>query len=425
MRQEFSGQSANRINKSFYQTVCAERHEMLELADVVIVGGGLVGAALACEWTKKTPRVVLIEKGRCGKEASGGSFGWVNASSKYLDENYHRLNALGVARYSALATEWDAGLIGWHGGGALYWAKAADSSALNELHKRTAALQQMAYPAVPLNSDEMRALEPNVSFGDSDVGLFTPSEGWIETSRLIRCLLDSARSRGGEVNEYTEAVEFTRDRTNAISTVVTTTGRIATRTVILAAGLQTPALLSLMTGEEKDRFAGLIKPVPGLLFETRPAAGSIHRVLYPPDSGGLHLRPTAEGGILLGADDSDDLLTGEQFPGMDSPGIANFHSKLGASLLKRAANSLPGMKWEENISPGATRICVRPMPFDGLPIVGAVEDVRGAFILATHSGITLGPLLAHLMTEEIAAHRPIPLLDRYRMGRFMTEKVDL
>jgi glycine/D-amino acid oxidase-like deaminating enzyme len=59
------------------------------------------------------------------------------------------------------------------------------------------------------------------------------------------------------------------------------------------------------------------------------------------------------------------------------------------------------------------------MPGDGLPIVGAVPDYKGVYLLVTHSGITLGPLLAQLVGDEIVTGRISPWLERYRPDRMI------
>ena len=59
---------------------------------------------------------------------------------------------------------------------------------------------------------------------------------------------------------------------------------------------------------------------------------------------------------------------------------------------------------------------VRPMPTDGLPIVGFMEE--GLYALVSHSGMTLGPLLSSLAASEIAKGVSCELLSSYRPSRF-------
>jgi glycine/D-amino acid oxidase-like deaminating enzyme len=152
--------------------------------------------------------------------------------------------------------------------------------------------------------------------------------------------------------------------------------------------------------------------VPGLLVETPPgsAPGQAQRVLYPPEKGGLHLRPTPGGGLLLGADDTDAALNDPD---------ASYPPEAPAGLLARAARFLPGLPVEPLQDALAARVCVRPVPGDGLPIVGPLPGVDGVFLAVTHSGVTLGPLLAHYLAEEMVSGRIWPLLTPYRPARFL------
>src|SRR5579871_6128367 len=119
---------------------------MPELPDVVVVGGGILGVALAKELSLRTLRVVLLAANRLADGATGNGFAWINATAKDDDETYHRLNALGVARYDALAVQWGMETIGLHGGGALFWANGTDTAECQRLHERAARLQAWSYP---------------------------------------------------------------------------------------------------------------------------------------------------------------------------------------------------------------------------------------------------------------------------------------
>jgi glycine/D-amino acid oxidase-like deaminating enzyme len=397
---------------------------MPDLADVVIVGGGILGAALACELTRRTLRVVLLETHALGSGATGSSFAWVNATAKLDNEAYHRLNALGLARYDALAAEWGVDKIGLHSGGALFWAAGADTAGREQLRQRAARLQAWGYPVARLDAAELQTLEPQLDLRSQEEaeGLFAPADRWVDTSRLLRCLVEQARERGADLREYCPATGFTRSVVGSISTVETPQGRIATRWLILAAGTQTPALLAQVTGDPADRERFPVQRVPGLLVETPPgsAPGVLHRVLFPPDAGVLHLRPTPGGGLLLGADDMDAALAEAEQQDSGKATISAFLEDASARLLMRTAQALSALSLATLHSRATSRICVRPMPGDGLPIVGPLPAMQGVFVAVTHSGITLGPLLAHLLAEEIVSGRVPPLLAAYRPARFLT-----
>jgi glycine/D-amino acid oxidase-like deaminating enzyme len=109
----------------------------------------------------------------------------------------------------------------------------------------------------------------------------------------------------------------------------------------------------------------------------------------------------------------------------------NSHELVGRSMLENAASSILPLQLKSqrkglNVN-NLVRVirANRPMPSDGLPIVGFVDSTPGLYVAVTHSGITLGPLLGELAAYEIAnsldeRDEPFELdiLDKYRPSRF-------
>ncbi|WP_371864721.1 FAD-dependent oxidoreductase [Streptomyces antimycoticus] len=73
--------------------------------------------------------------------------------------------------------------------------------------------------------------------------------------------------------------------------------------------------------------------------------------------------------------------------------------------------------------PGGTRIGVRPVPEDGLPLVGPHLQAPGLYTITTHSGVTLAPLLAALAAEELTTSMPEPTLAPYRPDRDTSQPI--
>ncbi len=63
-------------------------------------------------------------------------------------------------------------------------------------------------------------------------------------------------------------------------------------------------------------------------------------------------------------------------------------------------------------------IAWRPVPVDGFPSVGRVDDLAGYYEAVTHSGITLGPIIGRLLTQEIIDGTVDTLIAPYRPSRF-------
>jgi glycine/D-amino acid oxidase-like deaminating enzyme len=63
---------------------------------------------------------------------------------------------------------------------------------------------------------------------------------------------------------------------------------------------------------------------------------------------------------------------------------------------------------------------VRPMPGDRHTIAGRIPGFINGWVIATHSGVTLGPLLGRLMSDEIVRGKPSSALAPFRPERFAT-----
>src|SRR5438477_567635 len=82
-------------------------------------------------------------------------------------------------------------------------------------------------------------------------------------ARWVRFLLERVRERGGDIREFCPATEFTQTLTHAVSTVETPQGRIATRLLILAAGVQIPALASRLLPDSAEEVSHWVQRSPG------------------------------------------------------------------------------------------------------------------------------------------------------------------
>lgn len=367
---------------------------MADLVDVVVVGGGIAGVSVAYELSRLNYRVTLLSKGKLSdlESPTNRGFAWINGTSKLLDRDYHRLNAAGLEYYNTLANLFKMEDIGLHLGGALYWSSAASEEHFAFQNGRSEILNSWGYPATKVSRAEMNILEPNVHLTDDAQGLFMSQDRWLDTPLFLSKLKSAASELGCEFRENCPALSFSRSVDGSIGSVATAEGRFTTRILVLAAGLSTSRIVSQID-PTLTRFVP-IKAVPGLLVETEPPATKplIERVLYPNDSGGLHLRPTVEGGVLIGGEDIDQQLAPEiKFPPLEY--VEN--------LLARSEIFLPELKQIRLENRYASRICVRSIPNDEMPIVGELPQVPGTYIAVMHSGITLGPLIGKLLAYHI------------------------
>jgi glycine/D-amino acid oxidase-like deaminating enzyme len=361
--------------------------------DIAVIGAGVVGAAAAYRLARAGQQVVVLEAGEPGHGTSASSFAWVNAVRKE-PEVYHRLNAAGVRAYATLAQELGTD-IGYRDGGSLEWAEG--DAEQRELEERVERLARRGYPAEWIDRDAALGVEPALAIGARvERVVYYAAEGWVDAPRLVRVLLDRAVAAGAEVRRATPA--RLERRPGGRVAVEIDAGTSGADTALVCAGPATAAVL---------RPLGVTLPVGrkvGLLAVTAPPPEPLRRVVHAP---GIHLRPDVSGGLLLGADDVDALTTESTPPGRP-PDYAR-------TLLERARRVFPPARDVDLLS---VRIGVRPMPSDGQTIAGRLPGFANAWVLATHSGVTLGPLLGRLIADEITTGVPSAELGPFRPDRF-------
>jgi len=387
--------------------------------DAIVVGAGIVGAAAAFALARAGSRVALLDAGPIGTapgETGGTSratFSWINATAKTDHKDYHRLNADGVEHYRALAREFGEGRLGLHPTGMIAWANPGDEARRRALRAQVARLHEWSYPVTSLDEAGLRALEPHVAFAPGAEGFLAWADAWLDAPRAVDLLCEQVRREGGTVTtgERGRVAGLRRDETGAVRGVEAGGARLAAPVVIAALGPDTENTLRtwLRPGEMGNRpFLGRR---PGLLVDT-PDTGPfrlVRHVLYSGDNA-LHLRPGPSGGLRIGSEDAD--------PESEAPGDAEARAR---ALLARARALLPGLgdgaPVETLARESTVRIGVRPVPADDRTIVGPVTGVPGLYVIATHSGVTLGPWIGRLAAEEITSGRMPEQLAPFRFDR--------
>lgn len=362
--------------------------------DVAVIGLGIVGASTAYAAAWAGARVLGLEAGAPGGGTSGTSFAWLNAVRKEPDA-YHRLNAAGMTAHRELSRELG-GDAGYHDGGSLEWAEGDDAE--RELRERVHRLARRGYPAEWIGRERAIALEPGLAIPEAvrEVAFYS-ADGWLDAPRLIGRLLAAASARGAEIRERAP-VRSLRVRGERVEALVGDDGETVAQSFVVCVGPGTQAFV------EPLRAVIPVGEVLGLLALTSRPAEPLHRVVHAP---GIHLRPDAGGGLLLGAEDIDTLAASAAAP--------EALPELASLLLGRAARVFPAARHVRIVD---HRIGLRPMPVDRQSIVGRIPGFTNAWVIATHSGITLGPLLGRLLADEIVGKGASPLLAPFRPERF-------
>lgn len=380
---------------------------MSDTTDVAVIGGGVLGLCAALELARAGKQVTVVEQEALAAGTTGHSFAWINATAKRGDRTYHRFNAAGMARYVALARDFGERAIGLEGTGSLHWTHPEAPGGVEALQAAAAVLESWDYPLARLDRAQLQALEPHMAFAPGAAGFLALADRWIDARRFTHRLAGEIADLGGSVRAPCAVTGFLRDRQRRVAGVETDRGPIPAASVVIAAGVATTRLAALAAGA---LIRLPLRGVPGILVDvpTGPAHWVRH-VIYLPDAGGLHVRPAGDSGITLGADDIDADLAGKGDADLDAAP---------RRALERLAAYIPSLPARDLSGPATVRLGVRPMAPDDRPIAGPLPGVPGVYVLATHSGITLGPLLGQLAAQEIVTGTPADLLAPYRPERF-------
>jgi glycine/D-amino acid oxidase-like deaminating enzyme len=358
------------------------------MADVIVVGAGIIGAAIAHAAAERGASVDVVEAARPGGGTTLGTFAWVNAVGKQ-PRGYFDLNVAGMAEHRRLVEALGGGEW-YHPGGNLEWSTSAA-----DVHARVEHHAAWGYAAKVLDPATARELEPGAAIGDDAVAAFYPDDAWIDPVALVGRLLRHPRV-AVTVGAAVQGVSMSASRATGVKL---SDGReMAADHVVLATGPDAAALLAPLGYDVPMRHA------PGLLVLTEPAPTGVARVLHAPR---VAIRPDGAGRLMVAADDLDKRLE----PAGGDLAVTDASEE----LLARARSAVPGLA---HVRVEAVRLGRRALTGDGFPAVGPIPGVDGAYLAVTHSGVTLAPLIGRLAAAEILDATTAPQLADHRPQRF-------
>lgn len=368
-------------------------------ADCLIVGGGVIGLAVACELAGRgVRRVALVERQTLGAESSHAAAGML-APQAEADEadSFFRLACAGRDLYPAFSEQLRAetGIdIELDPTGTLYVAlSAADAE---EIEHRFRWQQQAGLDVERMTAADAQLFEPSLS-PHTRLALRFPRDTQVEPRRLVAALASAAQARGVQliVGEEVTAILTDGDHVRGVETPH---GSIFAETVIIAGGAWSARLCETLDQHESSP---RVVPVRGqmLCFDARPPL--VRHVIYSPRG---YLVPRRDGRLLAGS-------TTEQ---------VGFQKAITADGLRAITTHAT------EISPSVGQLPVidswaglRPGTEDGLPLIGESLATRNLYYATGHyrNGILLAPITAKLITDLITRGEKSPLLDDFAPGR--------
>lgn len=335
----------------------------MDSSDLIVVGGGLVGTALAYGAARNGSRVTVLDEGDDAFRASRGNFGLVWVQGKGFDMTpYARWTMKSASRWTQLASDLadDSGVdVQLRQTGGSYLCFSDD-----ELQRREQRLRTMRdalggdYAFEMLDHAALKMRLPGI--GTEVAGAsYSPMDGHVNPLKLLRALHAACRHRGVR---FAHGSRVTRITPQAVGFELQT-GSATWRSprVVIAAGLGNRELA----------------PQVGLHAPVRPNRGQVlvcERAAQFLDHATAYVRQTDEGTIQLG-DSMEDV-------GFDDGTTFDVLR----SIARRGIRSFPVLKSLRLVRAwGALRV----LSPDGLPIYQASTQCPGAFVVTCHSGVTL------------------------------------
>ena len=380
--------------------------------DTIIIGGGIIGCSTAFYLSRAGQKVLLVEQAQIARGTTANSFAWANASTKTTDQAYHDLNTAGLKGYNALQDEFDAAMLGINPTGALEVVSKSDVDGFRAMQEQARALSAFGYTNRWITNDELRQLEPEMTFPNDAEALLSPDDLCINAPHFTRFMAEQMAGMGGTLLETCSATELLATDEGKVTGLVTTQGRFHADNIILATGDNTATTLSVLTGYDGFAARFPLNKVPGLLLTTPPlpAPPPLRHLFYSAPQNELHILPEFNGGLKIASDDIDGMIIDNQTP--------EHLRNMGQLLLKRAYAMLPQLTGKIDVDDCKLGIGVRPYPSDGKTIAGPMPRASGLHIIATHSGITLAPVLGMLMAEAITTGTSPEMLASFALTRF-------
>lgn len=364
-------------------------------AEVVIIGGGVIGLTIARALAQRGVRdVCLIERSALGTEASFAAGGILapQAEANGRDEFFDL-----ACRSRDLYPEFAAALYEETGvdveldsTGTLY--VALSDGDLREIVTRCEWQTKAGLVVERLTAEEARELEPCI--GETVQGaLRFPRDIQVENRRLLNALVNSVDKLKVNVatETHVESVEIARGR---ITGVQTSRGFVSCQTVIVAAGTWSSTIENAHTPK--------IEPVRGQMICLDAQPQLTRHIIYSPRG---YLVPRHDGRLLAGSTSENAGFTKQVTAGGISHILANAHE------ISPAIETLPIVD---------TWSGLRPRAADGLPVLGPCGEIDGLFYATGHyrNGILLAPVTGELIAEAVVAGRISPLLAGFSPNRF-------
>lgn len=364
-------------------------------ADIVVVGGGVIGLSVAYRLACEGVSVTLLDRREVGREASWAGAGLIPAHTERLDTS----PAVALRSWSAvLYPEWSARLLeetgidnGFRrtGGVDVGWSEAE----VAELRTMAGRWRVERIVFERLAEADIRHVEPALDPSIRDA-YFLPDRAQIRNPRHLRALRTAAEAKGATILEGKPVTAFETDGSR-VAAVWSEATRIACGAAVVTAGAWSESLVKTL---------GVSAPTPplkGQMVLLRSGDGGPRRIV---EYGANYLVPRGDGRVLAGA-------TQEEAGFDQRPTTAGVRG-----LLDLALKLCPGLADAELEASWAG---LRPGSLDGRPYIGRLPGYANAFLAAGHkrAGLQLSTGTAEAVCDLVLGRPPRLDLSGFEVGR--------
>ncbi len=366
-----------------------------DTADVLIIGGGIIGCSVAWRLAQAGTKVTVLDRAEAGAEASSAAAGMLAPIGEMVEPP--AFSELCVAsrnlypRFAAEVEQCSGQSVGYRSDGSML--VAANDEEEEEIRQVHAAQTGQGFALHRLGPGEARERVPGLS-PQIRGGLFIPEDHWVDNERLMRGVVVACQ-RAGVRLEAGQAVREIRTQGQHIESVTTAAGlRLTAGAYVLAAGC--------WSGEVAEWLHVPLVPCLGQMMEFETS----HELAYVVRAGIHYLVPRPEKRLLLG--------TTAEYRGFEKTVTA----KGLLSILEGAIRIVP--------QAGDCRFLrawagLRPDTPDHLPIIGYGEIENLVFATGHfRNGILLAPITAEIVADLILKGTTARLIEAYRPTRFRT-----
>jgi glycine oxidase len=356
--------------------------------DVLIVGAGAVGLALAWELARHGRKVTVVDRQEAGREASWAGAGILPAARRHAWQHpYEQLRGLASELHPQWADELRRATgmdTGYRRCGGVHLAATPGEAAT--LAGWAQLMEEEGVAIERLTAEELAQREPGVvrpRFRPNLAGYFLPEEAQLRNPWYLRALAVACRQAGVQIHEHVTVRQW-QTRGKQLTGLETSIGTLCAHRYCLTAGAWTGPLLARMG------IATGILPIRGQMVLFRAAVPPIRHIL---NVGSRYLVPREDGHVLAGSTEEEAGFDKSTTP------------EAIAALIDFARQHVPALN-EATVQ--QTWAGLRPGSLDGLPYLGPLPGLINGFVAAGHfrSGLFLSPATARVMGQLLRDEPP-------------------